>query len=450
MQHNQINALNGFRHMSQGTLAKANTRATSIDRLKRGIWIYFFLLIFEGALRKWVFPGLATPLLVIRDPLSIWLLYIAWDRNLLPSTFLLTGMFFISIISVFTALVFGHGNIYVALYGARILLISYPLIFVIGRVFTRADILKVGEAMLWMAVPMIVLITIQFYSPQSAWVNRGVGGDESGAGFSGALGFYRPPGTFSFTSGTTTFFSLAELFVIYFWATPVKVNRLLLIAATVAIVLAIPFSMSRSYLFTLVITLVFFVIASLRKPQFFGRMILSAILILLVGLLIVPTTPFQTITAPFIARYTGANETEGGLKGVIGDRLLGGMANEIGRAFDESFFGFGVGAGTNVGAVLLSGKRTFLFSENEFGRVLGELGPILGFAVLLIRLYIVVKILKWAWYKMQRGDILPWILFSVGAISVAYGQWAQPTNLGFSVILGGLMLASLKLYPENA
>src|SRR5258708_39486843 len=39
--------------------------------LTRFIFLYFWLLIFEGSLRKWVLPGLAAPLLVIRDPPAV-------------------------------------------------------------------------------------------------------------------------------------------------------------------------------------------------------------------------------------------------------------------------------------------------------------------------------------------------------------------------------------------
>jgi hypothetical protein len=35
-----------------------------------------------------------------------------------------------------------------------------------------------GIATLWIAIPMAILIALQFHSPQSAWVNRGVGGEE--------------------------------------------------------------------------------------------------------------------------------------------------------------------------------------------------------------------------------------------------------------------------------
>ena len=33
------------------------------------IWAYLWLLLFEGAIRKWIAPGLDAPLLVIRDPI---------------------------------------------------------------------------------------------------------------------------------------------------------------------------------------------------------------------------------------------------------------------------------------------------------------------------------------------------------------------------------------------
>ena len=171
--------------------------------LKKGIWAYFLLLIFEGALRKWILPGLATPLLIIRDPIALWLIVASINRGLIKSNIYLALIVLTGITGTFTALFFGHGNLPVALFGARILLLHFPLIFIIGRIFNRADVISMGMKGLWISIPMTLLIALQFYSPQSAWVNRGIGGDISGGGFSGALGFFRPPGTFSFTNGTT-------------------------------------------------------------------------------------------------------------------------------------------------------------------------------------------------------------------------------------------------------
>ena len=42
--------------------------------LKKLFWLYFLLLIFEGALRKWIVPQLSAPLLLVRDPVALWII----------------------------------------------------------------------------------------------------------------------------------------------------------------------------------------------------------------------------------------------------------------------------------------------------------------------------------------------------------------------------------------
>ena len=46
--------------------------------LRQLLWLYFWLLIFEGALRRWLLPGLATPLLLVRDPIALLAVIWAW------------------------------------------------------------------------------------------------------------------------------------------------------------------------------------------------------------------------------------------------------------------------------------------------------------------------------------------------------------------------------------
>ena len=417
---------------------------TSEQWLKRGIWAYFFLLIFEGGLRKWVLPGLATPLLIVRDPVAIWLLIATWRRGWLPANFYLTSFFTIAIIGIFTATLLGHGNLFVALFGARILLIHVPLIFVIGRVFNRDDVLRMGKVTLILAVPMTVLIALQFYSPQSAWVNRGIGGDVQGSGFDGALGFFRPPGTFSFTSGTTLFFSFVAPFVLYFLLHRKNINILLLAAATVALLFSIPLSISRSLLFQVGLSVIFLVLASVRKPENILRlaMALAGAAIALVALS--QLSFFSTATAAFTDRFTNANQIEGGVESVFIDRFLGGLLGALTSAGGLPFFGYGIGMGTNVGSMLLSGRISFLISEGEWGRAIGELGPLLGIGLVLLRLGLTIKIASACYRKLSQGDLLPWMLLSFGFITLAQGGWSQPSALGFYVLIGGLMVASLR------
>ncbi|RYY07953.1 MAG: hypothetical protein EOP43_01695 [Sphingobacteriaceae bacterium] len=411
--------------------------------LKTGIWLYFLLLIFEGALRKWFLPGLATPLLIIRDPIAIWLVIKCWQRGLLPSSIYLNGMVIIGIISVFIAIFLGHGNLFVALYGARILIFHFPLIFVIGKIFNRDDIIKIGVATLWITVPMAVLIMLQFYSPQSAWVNRGVGGDMAGAGYDGAMGFFRPPATFSFTTGTTSYFSYAACFVFYFWFDLKKINKLILIAATLGLFIAIPLSISRGLFFQVGVTLIFLIIAVSRKPKYFGKLIVALIGGITILLILSQLSMFKTATEAFTSRFTNASTTEGGLKGTLGKRAVGGLIGSITSSADQPIFGYGIGMGTNVGGMLLSGSRNFLIAEGEWGREVGELGPILGLGVIFIRIGLAINIALMCYKKLSIDDILPWLLLSYGLQNVAEGNWAQPTYLGFCVIMGGFILASL-------
>ncbi len=415
--------------------------------IKQGIWVYFILLIIEGGLRKWFLPALATPLLIIRDPVAIWLIYITWRRGLLKPNIYLYGMIIIGIISIFTALLLGHGNPLVALFGARILLFHFPIIFVIGNIFTREDLIKIGKATLWMSIPMTILIALQFYSPQSAWVNRGVGGDMAGAGYSGASGFFRPPATFSFTTGTTMFYSFLAPFIFYFWLYPKNINRIILVGSTIGLFAAIPLSISRGLFFQIGVTAFFTMIATFRKPEYIGKLVVAIIGIILTFLILSQTSFFSTATLAFTSRFTDASVSEGGLKGTLVDRYLGGLIGSIAGSGDEPYFGYGIGMGTNVGSQLLTGGRTFLIAEGEWGRVVGELGPLMGLSVIFLRLGFTFKLLVGSYKKLALGDLLPWLLLSYALLDVAQGGWAQPTSLGFCIVIGGLTLASVKENP---
>ena len=136
------------------------------------------------------------------------------------------------------------------------------------------------------------------------------------------------------------------------------------------------------------------------------------------------------------------------VEGVILDRFLGGMYGAL-IDKDLAFWGVGLGMGSSVGAKLLVGDQTiYLVAEQEWGRIMGEMGVILGIFMILIRAGLVVELLKKAWVEIGRRNYLPWMLMSYGMLVILQGQWAQTTNLGFAVIAGGLTLASLH-YKED-
>jgi hypothetical protein len=431
----------------KGRLVTNSKNAAKKEKIRlqliTGIWLYFFLLIFEGALRKWVLPSLAGPLVIIRDPVVIWLVYTSWKNGFIKPNLNVAIMVTIGVVGLYTAFFLGHGNLYVALYGARILVFHFPLIFVIGNVLDKEDVLKIGRATLLISIPMTMLIMLQFYSPQTAWINKTVGG-EAGGGFSGAMNFYRPPGTFSFTNGNTLFFSFCSSFIIYFWLNLHEIKRIVLFMATIGLLLAIPFSISRGLFFQVVLGLLFAFCSILLKPKYALQMILLVGGVIGVFVLLSYTKYFTTATAAFTSRFDSANQQEGGLNGVFLDRFLGGMIYAIAVSSQQPFFGYGIGLGTNVGSMLINGGRGFLISEGEWGRLIGELGPVLGLTTIIIRMNLALSILFKSFKKLLAGNLLPWMLASFGFLAVAQHGWAQPTSLGFSVLTAGLMLAALK------
>jgi hypothetical protein len=413
--------------------------------LRKGIWAYFLLLIFEGALRKWVLPGLATPLLLIRDPLAIWLVLTAAYRKLLPFNILMAGMILIGIVGIYTAIFAGHGNLIVALYGARILLFHFPLMFVIGRLFDRSDVEYLGKLTTIFVIPLTVLIALQFFTPQSSWVNRGIGGNMEGSGFNGgAMGYFRPSGTFSFTNGNSLFFGFAAPFIFYYWLSPKKgISRFLLILATAGLFASIPISISRSLFFQVIITLIFALIAVSHKPKYMGKMLKAMVGAAIAVVLLSQIGIFRTSMEVFTDRFTNANESEGGVKNVLTGRYLDGLLGSVVNSTEVPPLGFGIGMGSSVGGMLLTGD-TVRISEDDWGREIGELGLTMGILVILIRIAFFVKVSIKSYRELKRGDLLPWLLLSFGLLILPQGEWAQPTALGFSTVLGGLILASTK------
>jgi hypothetical protein len=412
-------------------------------KLKQLIWLYFWLLLFEGALRKWVVPGLSTPLLIIRDPVALGIIWIYIANGYRFWNLFTLLIVCSSLVSFVTTIGVGHGNFWTALFGFRIYAIHFPLIFIIGEVFDREDVEKIGHAIMYLIIPVTILVVLQFYSPQSAWVNRGVGDDLSGAGFSGALGFFRPPGLFSFTNGNTLLYGLAAAYMFYFWRNPRRFSKAILFAATAAIFITIPFSISRAYVFQMVICFLFIAFASTSdvKSTFrlIGMIVLLPLLIFTASQVDLVATAINVLSQ----RFENAGQSEGGLEGTFGNRVLGGFMEPFTYSAKRPFFGYGLGMGTNVGSSILTGEVSYLISEGEIGRVIGEQGMFMGLINIISRLTLVLIMVLISIKTLFRGNALPWMMLSFSFLGMISGLWGQPTSLGFSVFAMGLTLAAV-------
>jgi len=421
------------------------TDIEKFNSIKIAIWLYFFLWIFEGALRKWVLPSLATPLLIVRDPIAIFIIIKAISLNVKFFNGYVVFAYIITLLALIVTLTFGHGNLFVGIYGARIMLVHFPLIFIIGSIFTKQDVLKMGHALLVANIIMTLIVYLQFISPQTAFINRGLGGEGS-AGFSGAMGYFRPPGTFSFITGLASFYIMVSVYVFYFWLSKERVSKILLYASTLALIFSLPLTVSRTAVGGVALVGVFAFIGSATSVKKLLKVAFT-ILILFVLFFILQntTTIFNLGTEVFMSRVDTASGQSGGFEQSFFSRVVGDFVRPIANLLKMPFFVGKLGMGTNAGAQMLSGSNTFLIAEDELGRVGGEQGLILGGGLIFLRLVLAINLFVKSIRLPQEDRLLPLTFCGTALYLIVLGQWAQPSMLGCAVLTVGLLVASLKM-----
>ena len=68
--------------------------------MRKLVWIYFVLLMMEGALRKWLLKGFSEPLLIIRDPIVLLIYFQAYNSGLFPDNSRIRFLIGLGIISI--------------------------------------------------------------------------------------------------------------------------------------------------------------------------------------------------------------------------------------------------------------------------------------------------------------------------------------------------------------
>ena len=408
------------------------------------VWLYFALIIFEGALRKWVLPGMATPLLIVRDPVVLIALVLGFACGKLQLNGYIVTIGLISVATLLLTLTVGHGDAVVAVFGWRCNFLHFPFIFLMGRVLSSLDVRLMGQWFMFLSIPMVALMSVQFYSPQGSFWNLGIGGAGDG-GFDGAMGYRRPPGTFSFTNGIGAFYPLVAAFCMNALFDSRGRGKLLATAAAASTLASIPFSISRTV--ALGVGLVAFgsVIALARSGKNIQRVFLGISVIVLTIFLLSFVSGLNAPIEAFLYRWeSSTTNAEGGANQAIIGRIFGDLLGSFNISdANNMLVGAGLGMGTNVGSKLLTGDVTFLISEGEWGRVIGEMGLPLGLLFIGLRCSLAASLFTGAWYCARKGEPLALMLWFAVGPNLLQGQWGQPTNLGFATFGAGLILAEI-------
>lgn len=414
------------------------------------VLIYLFIL-FEGILRKWLLPGLSSVIYFIKDPIVIYIYWCAFrfgffSRNLLSAYFIGLLVVFFFVVGAF--LLSSPEGFVIYGYGVRNYLLYFPLMFVAGKTLRRVDVYRFARITLFAAIPICVLVVLQYSSGPEAYVNKGIGDDDFI--FMIADGVVRPYGTFTFTAGHVVYVSACFAFLVaaifdkaLFQA--VFARRFLLFGASAVSVAVMCFlTGSRSiYAYAAIVLLAALMVALIKKSQRNLLALFFLVTALVVSLLIFMSSDSYQI---LVERNRSAVASEG---------------SPVARAFsslyaftkvvdDAPLWGHGIGSGTNAASTLLRAGREqgagFLLAEDEWSRIVLEMGLPIGGLFILFRIFVLVWLFLKSYRALVRqGTGVPLLLCGFLAPILFNGVMTmQGTFLAFGVLYACLILAACK------
>ena len=431
-------------------------------KIENLVLVIFWLLLLEGALRKWVAPEYSRVLFFIRDPFVLLLYWKAWRMGAFRSSepFLNIGLLFAGVallVSFVQSVTFGDTRILaVVVYGWRQYFLYLPLPFVMAATLNMDSLQRFARHTFIAAILMAPLIFLQFHSPPSAVVNRGISDDESlqFQSFAFTGGGVRPSGPFTSTVGVVHLIPSTLALLLAVWLTPKRQRKfstvmLLLTAAGTATCLAM--SGSRAAFIHVGIVVSSGVVLGLvtRDSSVRSRALVIPLVLLGAGAALYPII-FPDALAAMLGRVTEAyaSESQASSLGVFG-RALGETLNFVGFLGDTPILGSGFGMGGN-GRTYLGALDPVLaarvYAESDWSRHIVDFGPLFGILFIVYRIAFTFSVgLQALRATRLSASPFPLLLFGYMGIGFFYGQLTgHGTVGGFLWLYLGLCMAATR------
>ena len=429
--------------------ARTVSRPATLSRAGRIFLAVLLIVVFEGAIRKWATSAATLPLILLRDLLALYLVIHAWRgghlRRYRKVTTVLLGWTLLVVGWGLLQMVGGESSPAIFLIGLRFWLLYTWFAVAAAATMTEADYRASVRMAVLIMIVLAPLAVLQHYSPTGATINRQLDGDEDSV-FVAIAGVVRTTGTFSFTSGYSTYLILVAPLVVALLAARKRTisQRLFALTGFSAYVVGSVVSGSRAAVISAGVMLAAYLIARLvfsrtrDKPAALGAALVAAALV--AGFLLFFADAIQVTQERFEQASSAENFWERLLATFVGEPYVLGQVTWLGQ---------GIGAGSNLAASLYRGGANFGLAETETGRILME-GGLLGFAFLALKLAVLVCGLAYALrLSIVRNAAFPmvlWITMVVGIMTwSAIGQISANALLG--LLLGYFLL--LFRYPSS-
>jgi hypothetical protein len=406
------------------------------------------VVIFEGAIRKWVFESAGIPLLALRDFIVLFFIFIGVKKKYLnfQNPLELTLLVWSLIVFIWSVSHFMLGFIPLPVI---ILTLHFWILYMwfailMYRTLTLYDIKIILRVLIFSIIPMSILAVIQFFAPVESFINKQVGSIDGEGVFLLAAGIVRATGTFSFTMGYTTYLALISPFIFWIMSDGSNIikNTIVKILTVLLFFLGVIVSGSRGAIFFTLAMFVFYLFSFLIGNGFHKIKVKTILIVsVMLSISIYVAYPFLEIAYDAnTARIDSASKSENVSKRIF-DTFVG--KKETWDNF--SLLGKGIGGGSSAARAFMptSGKE-FIMGEMEIDRILTEAG-IVGLLFELIKLFLVIVGLSKSFFILiKKKFTLPflfWVYLSIQLLTTSTtGQITVHAFVMLSLALGLLLI----------
>jgi hypothetical protein len=383
--------------------AGAGAALWSIVNWRKALQVVMVLLVVEGAIRKWLFPG-AQDLVYLGKDVILLAAYLGFLRDraklhfrppALPSLYTALGLgAAFGLVEIFNPKL---PNLLVGALGFKAYFLYVPLLFLVPAAFaTERDLVVFLRRYILLSIPIGILAVAQFLSPPSSMINTYArAAEETGTGYVSTFGssqFVRVTASFSYITGYGSYLIAITILVLAYLAAAQWRLRLSL-AAHVALGMALMglfMTGSRGPVFILALLFpIYWWLAVVRGGQ--GRATFARVLfgLTVIGVLLV-SVGGDAVTA-FRGRAMGSED--------VLERIRAPFTSPFDTIDDAGPFGYGIGATHQSAAAVTQGLVPYVWLhglavEVESGRVMLELGPVGFLLVYFVRLYLIAFALR--------------------------------------------------------
>ena len=405
------------------------------------VFLFFFVLIFEGVLRKWAFPRYQKFLFFMRDPIVLLIYFLALKYKFWPekeriysyAMFLAKTAILLIAIQLLTT----EASLISLIYGWRMWFFYIPLAFIIGKTFTIGDIKKVMKWSLLIAIPMALLVLKQARSPVHSFINR-TPEEDIFYSVSGRKGgdITRVTGTFTFFHSWQIYLGSIITFCLIFWLLPKRDRPMkiaTLIIATGAVITSFAVDVTRLPTILAAVTWAGCLFSStlIKNKTIRLRTWSMSFAIIIAGIFTV-TSIFLYVHEKRAARFD---------KDYLEKRITSMFVSGKSYFWRRPFFGVGIGSASRGGYVLGAGSTK---SEHEWNNHISEAGMVFGLMYIAFRIALVLWLFRNAVRAARAADDpTPVILLAFSSPTILFWYLTTKGQVhAYGWLLAGLCIAA--------